>query len=555
MTNTKKEKWYTGITRYQWLVLIVCLLGWMFDIFEGQIYVAVQTESMPSLIKNLERYQDVSAADIRAKAEWYNQKALMLFLLGGATGGIFWGMLSDRYGRKKIMAISYVFSSVFTGLTAFSMEWWHLAGMRFLVAFGVGGLWAIAAAYVAETFPSKARAYAGSMFHAFGTLGSLLAAGVGALMLGTTAVMAWAETTALLAWTHNMFEPSTLTWRLCFALGAIPAVIVFFILAYFKESEGWLKAKEEAKKNPEKRVGSIVDLFKKDTIRGTIVGVTLATIGMATFWGVHIRGKDAMLLAAQNRMIADEQIVEGRLINPEQINEETAAGLQVFRDVAFEEEDIFRLFPLTPRAEDDSRTVEELEAEREAEIAARRVMRVIRDRTGEVTRYFGVTQSQDATLKRWEMFGMVIVTLGLLIGQLSFGPLAQRIGRRGAFIFYHLGAFVIAVFVFQMAAHLTSVTPLYVLLPLFGFFTAGMHAGYAVYFPELYPARLRGTGVGFCFNMGRFFASPVLLGLGAMVAYMGISFMDAFTYLSFLYLLGPLAIYYAIETRGKEFVE
>ena len=48
-----------------------------------------------------------------------------------------------------------------------------------------------------------------------------------------------------------------------------------------------------------------------------------------------------------------------------------------------------------------------------------------------------------------------------------------------------------------------SVAMLSVALPIFGFLTLGMHAGYAVYFPELYPTRLRGTGTGFCFNMGR----------------------------------------------------
>ena len=59
-------------------------------------------------------------------------------------------------------------------------------------------------------------------------------------------------------------------------------------------------------------------------------------------------------------------------------------------------------------------------------------------------------------------------------------------------------------------------------LPVFGFFTTGMHAGYAVYFPELFPTRLRGTGGGFCFNGGRLLAAPILVlncaaaGLGSL---------------------------------------
>ena len=54
-------------------------------------------------------------------------------------------------------------------------------------------------------------------------------------------------------------------------------------------------------------------------------------------------------------------------------------------------------------------------------------------------------------------------------------------------------------------------SPLLWILPLFGFLTLGMHAGYAVYFPELFPTHLRATGTGFCFNVGRILAAPMLV--------------------------------------------
>ena len=95
----------------------------------------------------------------------------------------------------------------------------------------------------------------------------------------------------------------------------------------------------------------------------------------------------------------------------------------------------------------------------------------------------------------------------------------------------------------------------YVLLPVFGFLTLGMHAGYAVYFPELFPTRLRGSGAGFCFNMGRVIAAPILFLKGWMVKDKGVTPESAGSLLSLLFLLGLVAVFYAPETRGEELPE
>ena len=479
--ETSKERWYSGITRYQWLVLVIALVGWMFDIFEGQIFVASMNEAIPSFLTEFE------GEARKTQAEFYNNVALVSFLLGGTLGGVVFGMMSDRIGRKKTMAYSILFYSFFTWMTAFSQAWWHLALLRFFVSIGVGGQWAVASAFVAETFPSKARPHAASIFHAFGSLGTLLAATVGALLLGNAAVLVWCETSSLITWSHHWYEPATLPWRLCFALGLLPSILVFFIFAWLKEPESWTAAKARSAKDAKQKTGVIADLFKPDTIRATLVGVTLAGIGMATFWGVHVRGKDTMRLAAERQLVTEGKV--------------------------------------------------EVEVTEDGQETSK------------------LTGEQTSELKRWEMLGMVISTLGLLFGQLYFGPLSQRIGRKNTFIFFHIGAFIIAILVFQLVVKLSSVTPLYFLLPLFGFFTAGMHAGYAVYFPELFPTRLRGTGTGFCFNTGRLLASPFLLITGWMISWGGFTLLGALTILSFLYLLGPLAILFAKETKGRELLE
>ena len=127
-------------------------------------------------------------------------------------------------------------------------------------------------------------------------------------------------------------------------------------------------------------------------------------------------------------------------------------------------------------------------------------------------------------------------------------------GRRGAFLFYHVGGLVSALLLFQVFAGESSGL-YYLLLPVFGFLTLGMHAGYAVYFPELYPTRLRGTGGGFCFNVGRIIAAPILILKGTMQKDWGYSPEEAGTLLSWLFLVGVVLLLFAPETRGKDLPE
>lgn len=108
---------------------------------------------------------------------------------------------------------------------------------------------------------------------------------------------------------------------------------------------------------------------------------------------------------------------------------------------------------------------------------------------------------------------MFLAVTGAGLGLLSFAPLTSRVGRRRAFQLFHVGGFVMTLVTFLGARSLGA---LLILLPLFGFLTVGMHAGYAIYFPELFPTRLRGSGAGFCFNVGRVLAAPALVLAGAL---------------------------------------
>lgn len=462
------ERWYSGTTPYQWLVLLIASLGWIFDTFEGQIFVASMREAMPSLVP-----ADTEPGDI----QYYNNIALASFLAGGALGGVFFGILSDRIGRKRTMSFTILFYSLFTGLSAFSQTWWQLAGLRFLVALGVGGEWAVASSMVAEVFPTKARAYVGSIFHASSILGGYLALAAGAFLIGSKDIHDWA-TGGALDWVSPYVEPSSVPWRLGFGLGVLPALLIIWIRSSLREPETWVESKVESAHDNRQRMGSLVDLFRGKMLRRTLVGLTLATSGLATYWGTHIYGKNTL---------------------------EDAAARSILADVGAEN--------ATP--------------ERKKEVLAEHVH----------------------DTKQWEMLGMFLVSTGGGLGLLAFGPICARIGRRPAFLFYYLGGMAIALVCFLV---LTSVTAVMIALPIFGFLTLGMHAGYAVYFPELYPTRLRGTGAGFCFNAARLLAAPMLFANGWVQSEYKISLLDSASLMSLLYLIGVAALAFAPETKGRE---
>ena len=107
-----------------------------------------------------------------------------------------------------------------------------------------------------------------------------------------------------------------------------------------------------------------------------------------------------------------------------------------------------------------------------------------------------------------------------------------------------------------VAAFLPSdYTSLLIILPVFGFFTLGMHAGYAIYFPELFPTHLRATGTSFCFNGGRILAVPVLLFSGWLKSQPGMELGNALMMLGSLFLVGFLISCFLPETHNQDLPE
>jgi MFS family permease len=413
--------WYTGVTRYQWLVLIIASAGWVFDAFEGQIFNLTRQDLLHDLL---------SAADAHRQKFW-GDFFLAAFLVGGTLGGIAFGTLADRFGRKPAMVASILFYSVFSGLTYFATQLWHVAALRFLVALGVGGEWAVAASLVAEVFPTRARARAGGIFHATSVAGTWLATGA-----------------ALIVGSH---------WRYAYLVGVIPALLVLWVRSSIHEPERWQQATFEGRK-----LGSFRELFGVARwARRAIFGLLLAAVGLSTFWCVVVASQDLTreLLIRNGASPAD--------------------------------------------------------AARHAKFA------------------YGIVQA-----------------IGMGVGFLCVGPLAERLGRRGAFLLMHLCAAAIV----PITCYLPQTYwQMLILLPFFGFFTGGIHAGYAIYFPELFPNHLRATGAGVCFNGGRLVAAPLLWVSAELKS--SVDLRRAVTILASLFLVGAFVLIFLPETKCKPLPE
>lgn len=424
--HEKSMRWYQGITGYQWLVLVIASAGWVFDVYEGQIFNITRGQMLEDILGTSGDQLDVKK---------YGDIFLGVFLLGGTFGGLLFGSLADRYGRRPIMIITILMYSLFSGLTFFATSLWQVAVLRFLVAMGVGGEWAVAAALVAEVFPTRARAQASGIFHASSVLGTWMAA-----------IAGWAVGTQ---------------WRYAYLFGVLPALLILWVRASVKEPDQWQARKAEKDST---QLGSYTDLlFNATWNRNAFLGMLLAAVGLGTFWAVTVAGQD---------LAREMQIANG-------IDKATAAS--------------------------------------RAKLA------------------YGIIQ-----------------TAGGGLGLLSFGPLSAWLGRRRTFMMFHLLAFAMVPIICFVPSNYTA---LLILLPVFGFFTLAMHAGYAIYFPELFPTHLRATGTSFCFNGGRLLAVPMLFFSGWLKSLPEMQIEYAITGLGSLFLLGFALMFFLPETKGQELPE
>src|SRR5882672_10645820 len=191
---------FSRITSAQRRILLAASLGWMLDAFDAMLYALVLTHIMRDL--------GMSKATSGFLAT--------LTLLASGIGGVMFGFIADRVGRKRALMLSILTYSICSFASGLATSILMLAAFRFVLGLGMGGEWNTGATLVAETWPTQLRAKAISIVQSSWAIGYALAALVAGIVL------------------HYA------NWRIVFLVGILPALVILWIRKDVPESEMWL---------------------------------------------------------------------------------------------------------------------------------------------------------------------------------------------------------------------------------------------------------------------------------------------------------------------------
>jgi MFS family permease len=167
----------------------------------------------------------------------------------------------------------------------------------------------------------------------------------------------------------------------------------------------------------------------------------------------------------------------------------------------------------------------------------------------------------EGNLTWWAGITSVMQNIGGFLGIYFFSWLTHRTGRRPAFALSFVLAMASTAFTFW---YIRQPSDVFWMIPLMGFCQLALFGGYAIYFPELFPTRLRSTGTSFCYNVGRYLTVIGVLSQGALTGWVFNQFaaIDRSLPLRYagvamcaVFLLGLVALPFAPETQGRPLPE
>jgi len=224
--------------------LVAASFGWMLDSFDVMLYAMVLAALM----------SDLGMA--KATAGLLGS----LTLVASAVGGLVFGVVADRFGRRKALMASILIYSVFTAACGFATGVAMLAVFRIFLGLGMGGEWASGAALVSETWPAAHRGKALGIVQSSWAVGYAAAAAVAALVLPV-----WG-------------------WRGVFFVGVLPAFFTLWVQKRVREPEIWTAARAAA---PAVRAG-FGEIFGKGRLRLTLFVTLMNACTMFAWWGFNL---------------------------------------------------------------------------------------------------------------------------------------------------------------------------------------------------------------------------------------------------------------------------
>jgi len=389
---------------------VAAAFGWMLDSFDVMLYAMV----VAALVEDPTLHLSLPAAGILNSVT----------LLASAAGGIVFGVVADRMGRKRALMASVLLYSVFTAMCGFAQSALQLAVFRVFLGLGMGGEWASGAALVSETFPTEHRG------KALGFVQSAWAVGYGAAAL------------------VYMIVAPVWGWRGVFFVGVVPALFIVWIQRRVEEPEIWTRAARTAP------AGRFSDVFAGGLGKLTVAVTLMNACTMFGWWGLNSWIPAYLRLAPARGGIGL-----------------SASTMSLF---------------------------------------------------------------------------VIAMQVGMWFGYVTFGFIADAVGRRRTYVIYVLAASVLL----PLYGVIRTPLPLLLLGPFVAFFGTGYFSGFGALTAEIYPTSIRATAQGFTYNIGRVASAIAPYAVGSLAETRG--FAPAFALTGVAFLLAGVAWIWIPETRGAE---
>jgi MFS family permease len=388
---------------------VAASLGWMLDSFDVMLYAIVLT----ALIDDPALGLTTGTAGLLGS----------LTLVAAAVGGVAFGVIADRLGRKRALMAAVLIYSIFTAACGLAQTVAQLAVFRVLLGLGMGGEWATGAALVSESFPARHRGKALAFVQSSWAIGYGLAALVNLLVMPL-----WG-------------------WRGVFFVGVLPALFTLWIRRRVEEPVIW-------KQTPASERGRFALLFTPEATRMTLFITLMNALTLFGWWGLN-------------------SWVPAYLSFPE-----SRGGI-------------------------------------------------------------GLSSSTMSLF-------VIAMQVGMWLGYVSFGFIADAIGRKRAYVLFVLVASVLL----PAYGFLKMPAALLFLGPLVAFFGTGYYSGFGAVIAELYPTTVRATAAGFCYNTGRVASAAAPYVVGTLASAMG--FGAAFAVAGAAFMLAAVAWIGIPDTANSE---